>query len=205
MERRIIQLVVVVAAWLAGVGLADAQEAGRGDSIPAVLQPEYRHRKVHQAEIVAFGGSYLGRTVDSTFLVGGKAYFHISRMFALGASYGFSSPSVGFAEPETHLVNAELTISNDVAMRFGDSVVEADLYLTVGAGALRINGQWEAMGVLGGGLKIYTGLSWLAVRIDVNTYMHRRPLPGSAGFDADIALTPGLAFFFPPDPSPNER
>ncbi len=169
--------------------------------LPPVLDPACRHRKEWQAEVAPFGGSLLGPTLDATFVVGGRLWLHATSWLAAGASYGWSRPSSG-GMGDVHLVAGEVALSNDMAIRFGGTVVPADLYLTLGVGAARLRG-WEVLGVLGGGVKFYTGLPWLAVRIDVNSYLH--PTPGGDGVDVDLAVTPGVSFLFPAEAAPLER
>jgi hypothetical protein len=196
-----------IAILAAGIRSAAADEAPcrASDALPPILDPACRHRKVLQVELSLFGGSYLGASLGKTFLAGGRSYLHVDRMFAVGASYGFTHLFVGdrrfgasIEDPNVHLLSGELAISNDIAMRMGATLLEMDLYLTLGAGALRLNEEWGALGVLGGGVKFYTDLPWLAVRLDVNTYMH-----GTHGaFDVDFTVVAGLSFLFPTAPSP---
>lgn len=182
-------------------------------AIPPILDPEYRHRKRHQLELVTFGGTYLGASIKKSWLVGGRLFFHLNNMFALGASYGFQWTSVRslsaggppLTNRYTHFLDAEVAISNDVAMRIGETLLEMDLYMTVGGGVVRLDGEWGPLGVLGGGVKLYTGLPWLAVRIDVNTLIHSVDHPSGAEVDADISFSLGLCFLLPTNPSPLER
>jgi hypothetical protein len=178
-------------------------------ALPAVLDPELRHRKKHQIELALFGGTYTGPSLRKSWITGARSYFHLSNMFAVGGSYGFSrhavnhyaGPSSQLEQRNTHYLSAEGAMSTDVAMRVGRSLLELDLYMTLGVGARQLDGDWGPLGVIGGGVKLYTGLSWLAVRIDVNNYLHR---VGGA-VDMDISFAANVAFLFPPNPSPFER
>lgn len=207
--KRAIQRVLVVAlsvvaallVTLRPAAAAAAEPAGDAacppaalDAVPPVLDPACRHQKALQLELAPYGGSLLGPTIDSTFLVGGRLWLHLTAWLAAGASYGWTRPSAGLPDADVHLVAGEVAFSNDMAIRFGQTVVPADLYLTLGLGAVRLR-DWELLGVLGGGVKFYTGLSWLAIRIDVNSYLH--PTPGGDGVDVDLAVTPGVSFLFP--------
>ena len=182
-------------------------------AIPPILDPHHRHRKTHQLEMVPFGGTYLGASVNKSWIVGTRLLFHLNNMFAVGGSYGYqwtaanslSNNGPAVTDRHTQFFDAELAISNDVAMRLGSRLVEMDLYMTVGAGTIRLDGQWDFLGVLGGGVKLYTGMPWLAIRIDVNTYLHSVDHPTGAKVDSDVSVALGLSFLFPPDPSPLER
>jgi outer membrane beta-barrel protein len=182
-------------------------------AVPPILDAEYRHRKRHQIEVALSGGTYLGATLKKSWIIGGRAHFHLNNMFAVGAGYGFSRHAVSALEPggpplsdhNTHYLTGEGAMSTDVALRLGRTVVEMDLYMTLGAGARRLNGDWGPLGLIGGGVKLYTGLSWLAVRIDVANYLHAIQLTSGSKIDVDVSFALGVAFLLPPNPSPRER
>jgi outer membrane beta-barrel protein len=180
-------------------------------AIPPILDDDYLHRSRFQFELVPFGGTYLGRSLGSTFIAGGRLWFHIDKAWAVGARYGYTRIGSGTAlrqaalTPDVHLVNAEASLSNPVALRLGRTLVQMDLYLTAGVGAIMLASQWDAYGLVGGGVRFYTGLSWLAVRIDVDSHIHRTRISGTSRIDVDMSLSLGVSFIFPPDPSPYER
>jgi hypothetical protein len=51
--------------------------------------------------------------------------------------------------------------------------------------------------MIGGGLKIYLGAEWFALRFDVNSYIH--PIPKGTGdsINSDMAIWLGTAIHFP--------
>ncbi|MCC6750283.1 MAG: hypothetical protein IT371_21645 [Deltaproteobacteria bacterium] len=172
--------------------------------VPPILDPAFRHQKRYQLELSPHGGSLLGRTLGSSFLVGVRAHLHLSPWLALGASYDYSRiPSSAAFEVlptvrEVHLLLGEASISNDLAMRVGRRLVALDLFLTVGLGSMNLAQAWKLAGLVGGGVKFYVGLPWLAVRIDLLTVIHPTPVSRvSSRIDADIALTGGVSFFLP--------
>jgi hypothetical protein len=177
----------------------------RDVALPQALDPRYRHAKGGEIELTVFGATYLGASTKKSWLTGARAYYHLNAMFALGTSYGyqwiavdrFHTSSAPLRNRHTHFINAEVAISNDVAMRFGSTVLELDLFMTLGAGALRLDGHWEMLGVIGGGLKAYTGVPWLALRIDVNNYLHRVRKPAGDTVDMDISFALGLSALLP--------
>lgn len=166
-------------------------------------------KKKWQSEINIFGGDYIGDEWLNTWDVGGKYFLHLNNTFALGPSYLYSpirasSGSTfgqGLKTKNTHQVNAEMMISNDTVMRMGDDILECDLFLTLGTGAMYINEGWEPLGVLGGGLKIYTPVDFFAVRFDVNGYFHPTPEPPGSTFNSDVAMNLGVSFIFPTNKS----
>lgn len=173
--------------------------------LPAVLDPALRHQKAYEIELSPFAGTYVGPSADKSWIAGGRLHLHFNNMFAVGAAYGFQWLAVDSLSCEgpplearaTHYLDGELVISNDVAMRMGSEILEMDLFLTLGAGAVLLDAQWEFLGVAGGGIKFYTGLPWLAVRIDVNTYIHRVDHPRGAEVDTDFSFALSLAFLIP--------
>jgi hypothetical protein len=173
-------------------------------AVPPILDPRYRHQKRHQLELSPHGGSLLGRTIGSTFLAGVRARFHLGSMLSLGASYEVTrlQSTAAFEVPparrDLHFLLAEASLSNDLAMRLSSKLIALDLFLTVGLGATSLGGSWNVAGLVGGGVKFYTGLPWLAIRIDLSTLIHPTELgPSSSRVDADLALTGGLSFFLP--------
>jgi hypothetical protein len=177
-----------------------------GTKIPKILDTAHRHPKRFQLELTSFGGSYLGASLKKSWIAGSRAYFHINNMFAVGAGYGISRVYVGrqdsfgvtLEERNVHYLTAETMIANDVAMRMGKKLLELDLFLTLGVGAINLNSNWDVLGLAGGGLKFYTPVSWLAVRIDVNSYIHRTRHESRTKVDVDLTVTAGLSFLLPP-------
>lgn len=173
--------------------------------IPPILHPDHRHQKANQVEISPYGGSFLGDTLGQTWLAGNRVYYHIDSTFAVGANYSFTKlmtdKSFGFGAAMTNSwmqgVGIEGMISNDAAFRVGNNLVEMDFYLTLGAAGLKINKSWEPAGIVGGGVKFYTGIPWLAFRIDVNNYIHFTTWPGDQNLDCDVTFLGGVSFLFP--------
>lgn len=168
--------------------------------IPPALDPKYRHRKDLQVEAGIFGGTYLGATLGGTFLSGARVAFHVDGMWAVQVEYDYSRWGDAKLDRNVHHLTAAALISNDLAVRFGRTVVPMDLYLTLGVGATRLDAVWEPLGRVGGGVKFYTGVPWLAVRIDLDTWIH----PVAGHVDSDISLALGLSFLFPASPAPLE-
>jgi hypothetical protein len=194
-------LAAVLCALAPSAAARAADDAGCPDdlrAVPPALDPRYRHDKALQVEAGIFGGTLLGRTIGSTFLTGARAAFHVDGTWAVMAEYGYSRWSG--ADPNRHLLTAATTISNDIAMRIARSVLHLDLFLTLGVGAVRQEDRWRPIGRIGGGMKLYPGLPWLAVRIDLDTWVH--PIGGRV--DTDISLALGVSFLFPSRPAPLE-
>ncbi len=197
MRRLAISAVMLLAATLR---LAPAQ-----GEVPPDLDPAHRHQKRHQLELAPFIGTYLGATLKKSWITGVHSQLRLSDLLAVGASYGYSHHAVNLLscagdelrDRDAHYLSGEVSIAVDAAMRVGRHVVQMDLYATLGAGALELNGDWSALGVIAGGVRFYTGLPWLAIRIDVDNYLHRIPLSTGDKTDVDVSFQLGIALLFP--------
>lgn len=175
------------------------------ESLRHAVDAENRFSKRHQSEINVFGGDFLGDEWHNSWDVGAQYFFHINNTFAVGASYMYSpiytddSSTFGrsLKTKTTHTIDGSVMISNDAAFRAGKSVIMCDFYLTIGSGTMWINEHYEPMGMIGGGLKIYTGWPWFAIRVDVNNYIHPTPNPMGDTINSDIAFNAGVSFLFP--------
>lgn len=178
---------------------------GETSPIRESLDRRYRFSKKWQSELGVFGGDYLGDEWKNTWDAGARYYLHISNTFSVGASYIYSPIRAHSTTPfgaslttnNSHLFDAELMLSNDCAFRSGHTIIECDLFLTLGVGSMYINHLWKPAGVLGGGMKIYTPVPWFAVRFDVNTVLHPTPVPGGDTFNSDLVMNLGLSFLLP--------
>lgn len=182
-------------------------------AIPPILDPAFRQQKKHQFEFSPYGGAYLGNTVGQSWMAGTRLYYHFSNTVALGANYGFSrlltdrSTRFGSAlvNPNMQVVTIEAMFSNDAAIRAGDTIMQMDFYATLGVGPMYLNDQWQPAGLVGGGVKFYCGIPWLAFRIDVNNYIHNTSQPGKDIVDFDVTFLGGVSFLFPAKPSHHDR
>jgi outer membrane beta-barrel protein len=172
----------------------------------------YRLSKRLQNELGFFGGGYLGDETHNSWVVGGRYFLHLNNTFALGASYSYTPVITDWSSTfgqslrtkQQHLIDGEVMISNDAAFRAGNTIVELDLYFTLGLGVIRINQQNMPMGIIGGGAKFYTGYPWLTVRFDVNSYIHPTPNPNGDTLNSDMSILAGVSFLFPQRKPPEE-
>lgn len=163
----------------------------------------YSKKWVH--ELGVYGGDYLGDEWLNTWDAGARYYLHINRTFAVGANYTYSRIRAGsesafgrsLTTKNQHIADAELLISNDCAFRAGKTIIDCDLFMTIGVGATRINEQWKWLALIGGGIRIYFPPPWVALRFDVNSPIHPTPKPGGDSINADVMFNLGVSFFFP--------
>jgi hypothetical protein len=168
---------------------------------------DYRLRpsKKFIGEVDLIGGNYLGDLSRNTWAVGGRGYFHINHVFAVGTEYIYSRLSVdpssdfgrGLKTKNQHILDAQLMINNEALIAAGSYQIPMDFYLTLGFGSIYINDQWEWLSIIGGGVKIYFKPSWVALRIDVNSYLHPAPTATGDKFSGDVSFLIGVAFHFP--------
>lgn len=166
-----------------------------------------RHRlpKRFLNEFVVTGGNLLGDEWRNTWDLGGGYSLYFNKWFGVGAGYLYS-PLVydsnstfgqSITTDATHTAHGELIINNECAFEAGKSLIECDLFMTLGGGAIQINKMWKYLILIGGGIRVYTPLEWLATRFDVTSFMHPTPNPTGDTFNSDIALNLGLSFFIP--------
>jgi hypothetical protein len=182
-------------------------------AVPPALDPDYRHRGIHQLALAASIGTYLGAHLKKSWIAGARAMYRLSNRLTLGATYGYSHHAVNvlegpgdlLRERNAHYLTGEVGLITDVAMRMGRTVILMDLSTRLGAGARQLNGEWGPLGMIGGGVMFYTGLPWFAIRIDVNNYLHAIPLVRGNSVDMDVSFALGLCFFLPARRSPFEQ
>jgi hypothetical protein len=198
-----VRIASVVLAFLVLAPLAARAE----DALPAALDPAMRPSKKNRAELSVYGGSLLGASLQKTFLAGVRAYWHINPTWAVGVDGAYSRLFDGgvraiggsVSSRDIGFVDAEVLISNDVALRAGRHVVPLDLFLTAGVGAMSLAGRWEPLGKVGGGIRAYIGVPWLSPRVDLATLIHPVRHPGWTAVDVDVALMAGVSFLLPAD------
>ena len=170
-------------------------------STDAILDPPNRRLRGNQVALDAFGGSMVGRAIGQSFLVGGRLTYFPIRQLGIGAAYGFSRGIGGLSTVRgrsVHFAHGQLELPLASALRVGrKKVLEIDVFGEAGAGALYVARAWEPMGVIGGGVRLYPRVRWLAVRIDAVTFLHDTRRPMGKAFDTDVAFTLGLSVLLP--------
>jgi hypothetical protein len=166
-----------------------------------ILQPEHRKLRGNQVGLDVAGGSLIGCSVGQTFIVGGRVTYYPIRHLGIGGVYGYSrgiGGSDAVRRRSVHYAHGQLELPLISALRVGrHKVLEMDLFGVGGAGAIYIARGWNAMGVIGGGVRIYPPVRWLAIRIDALTFLHHTGREPDRTFDTDVAFTLGLSFLLP--------
>lgn len=167
-----------------------------------VLAPSSRRLRGHQIAIDLGGGSMNGRGIGQSFVATGRLTYYPIRQLGIAAVYSFSRGIGGVSTADgdwVHAVHGQLELPLISALRVGrHKVLPMDLFGEAGAGAIHLAERWQPLGVIGGGVRLYTRVPWLAVRIDALTYLHdtRREV-GAPLLDTEVAFTLGLTVLVP--------
>ncbi len=180
--------------------------ANAHSSLPEGLDFKTRKALPRWLEIEPFVGEYLGNRLDNSFVTGGRVGVRVSDAVSLGVELDYSriqfDPASSFGSSvknkNEYLGLGYFSYTLPILQRAGKAIQEADLFTTIGIGGMRINQQNRVVGMIGGGLKLYTSLPWLAVRFDVNTYLYSLPMPNGSKFADDWAFNVGPSFLFLP-------
>lgn len=175
---------------------------------PEVFDYGARKAWTTRNEFFAYYGDYYGDSFENSWVAGGEYMFHISKHFGLGADFGYSKADFNenrfyntagfFTNDNVYILDATGMIAFPAAYRVGTHIIETDLYVLLGAGTININSGYQPHGFIGGGMKIYTGEPWLAVRVDLRDTFHSTKKPSSTEFDQDLLFIAGLSFQVPP-------
>ncbi len=174
--------------------------------VPEILDVDERDAEMYRFEFTPFAGTFLGDTLQSSFLFGGMLEARLTPSLSLGADFGWSrigfDPISSFGSTVTnknlYAIEGFFTVNLPAAFLSRRGVVETDFFTTLGGGVLNINGSMRGAGFIGGGLKMYTGLGWLGFRVEVRNYFSTLSTPNGSDFTTDLTMTFGPTFMLPP-------
>ena len=178
------------------------------DAVPDVLTDEKRSAFSTHNEVFVYSGFYLGNKLGNSYVAGAEYLFRITHVWALGPSFTYTRAKTSnsvelsqagfFNNDNIYTTDLSVMISMPAAFTAGGTVVQANLYSILGVGAININDAWHPHGFIGGGMKIFPGLDWLAIRVDLRTGLQSIDTPSGKKFDQDLSLMLGLSFQIPP-------
>ena len=182
-----------------GIGLALLMFFGLAANVWA--SPAERSNEV--TPLVSF---YKGDTLRNSILGGLSYTYHINLNWWVGAS--FLGGTLAIDEPNgTALKNGDNLFTVDATVYFNipaligvtkpeDKGRVADIYVSLGGGHMWMGSVKTPYGALGGGMVLFPGYTWLAVRFDVKNLMYGLENTGGSDFNTDLAFSVGPSFFF---------
>jgi len=175
--------------------------------MPAGLDFKTRRAQRRLIEFQPFFGEYLGNILNNSFVGGARLGFRITEAITLGAEFNYSrdqfDPNSSFGRSvrtrNEYITDVFFSYAVPLLQRSSRKTVqELDLFATAGIGDLHINGKDRVVGLLGGGMKLFFKPGWIALRVDVNTYLYSLPRLNDSKFADDWTFTAGPSFLFLP-------
>lgn len=183
------------------------KEVKEEEEIPASLDYDRRKAIDHRFELSPYFGDYFGDKLNHTFIVGGDLTFNFTNMFGVVGNFSWTPASVDrtsalgaiFHQKNEWIYDGGFVINMPAVFRSRKSLVECDLYTTLGAGIVSINGGSHVGGFIGGGMKIRPNIKWFAIRVDIRDYFTSLDNPGGSDFENSLSLRVGPTFLLPPE------
>jgi outer membrane beta-barrel protein len=175
--------------------------------IPAGLDYDRRKAVDQRFELSPYGGDYFGDKLNHTFIVGADLTFNFTNMFGIVGNFSWSQASVDrtsalgaiFNQKNEWIGDGGFVVNMPALFRSRKSIIECDLYTTLGAGVVSINGAGHVGGFIGGGMKIRPNVKWFAIRVDIRDYFTSLNNPGGSDFENDLTVRVGPTFLLPPE------
>jgi len=172
-------------------------------AFPEVIDFEKRkHNSIKHFEIGPMIVPYYGDVLETSVLYGSRFNYHLTQAWSLGSTvmygdsiYDNASPVISGRNSNTHLIyDGHFMYSIPAALRISNDIpLEADMYTILGAGEEYIGGDRHITILVGGGLKMYTGIPWLAVRIGIRDYFYKLNVGGSNKTVDDLLMMIGVS------------
>jgi len=162
-------------------------------------------------EITAGGGYYASDLLSGTYIVGGSYTYHMTDETAVEFAGWWTHANAdivraledkrGVVLTDTYepMIFAEsLLLWSPVygKLRLGGTIVHFDLHVDIGVGVIDSKTSRGAAGVIGFGIKLFTGQA-VAFRIDARNRTFRQDLLDERFLVNDSAITAGLSVFLP--------
>ncbi|PIR26040.1 MAG: hypothetical protein COV43_03380 [Deltaproteobacteria bacterium CG11_big_fil_rev_8_21_14_0_20_42_23] len=173
--------------------------------IPKELQFHLRDAPVKRFELTPFVGDYLGDKFSHSFHTGAHFDYRITPAISVGSEFGWSqiqydaSSKFGSLITNDHLYSFQGNITFNIPAAFlsKKTVIESEIFTSLGGGILRINSSNRPSGFLGGGIKIYfPRCSWLGLRASVRNYFSTVQTTSGTKFSSDLSFSVGPMFLF---------
>jgi outer membrane beta-barrel protein len=162
-------------------------------------------------ELTLGGGYYESDLLSGTYIVGASYTYHMTDETAVEFAGWFTHANADIIRAledkrgvvltdtyEREYFAESLLVWSPVygKLRLGGSIVHFDLHADLGVGVIDSKTSRGAAGVLGFGIKLFTGQA-VAFRIDARNRTFRQDLLDERFLVNDSAITAGLSVFFP--------
>lgn len=208
MKKKTVLLFLSIFLVFAFSTILQAKENSSSDEeVPAGLDFKTRKNVRRLIEFNPFGGSYVGSYLNSSYVFGGRLAFRVTERFAIGGEFNYSNLrydlNSNFAQSGVRTRNEYIAdifgmYNIPVLERPFKKIQEVDLFTTIGLGDLNINKKNRIVGVVGGGIRLFTSVPWFALKVDVNTYIYSLPRLNNSKIASDWTSTLGPSFLFVP-------
>lgn len=197
---------LVLLALLLFSGVAHARNENQ-EEIPDALDFDRRKASNRRFELTPYGGDFLGDKLNHSFVVGGNLQFNITPILGIAADFGWSPANLEetsdfaatVADDNVYMMDGAFVVTMPSVFRSGKSMIEADLFTSLGAGVVRFDGSNRIGAFVGGGMKIRPNISWLAFRVEIRNYFAAVDNPTGGDFEYILNFRLGPTFLLPPD------
>ena len=149
-------------------------------------------------------GDYLGDESANSWMFGGGYAYQFSDYLGASTIYTYhrirpisnSQLANNFRSRDAHIITFAGILSNPLVLKVGKHGLSCDIFLNLGVGPGYFNAYWEPVGTVGGGLRAYIS-KWVAIRFDVNTYIHPLRSGNTERVNADMGVMGGISILFP--------
>jgi hypothetical protein len=175
--------------------------------IPDALDFDRRKAANRRLELSPYGGDFLGDKLNHSFVVGGNLQFNFTPTLGVAGDFAWSPANpdrtsafgATVGDDNVYMMDGSFVVTMPSVFRSGKSMIEADLFTTIGAGVVRFDGSNRIGGFVGGGMKIRPNISWLAFRAEVRNYFTAVDNPVGGDFEYILNLRIGPTFLLPPE------
>ena len=187
-------------------GASPAKEKAE-EEIPDALDFDRRKASSRRFELSPYGGDFLGDKLNHSFVIGGNLQFNFTPTLGIAGDFAWSPSNpdrtsafgATVADDNVYMMDGSFVLTMPSVFRSGKSMIEADIFTTLGAGVVRFDGANRIGGFVGGGIKIRPNISWLAFRAEVRNYFAAVVNPVGSDFEYILNFRLGPTFLLPPD------
>lgn len=177
------------------------------DEIPDALDFDRRKASNRRFELSPYGGDFLGDKLNHSFVIGGNLQFNFTPTLGIAGDFAWSPSDpdrtsafgATVADDNVYMMDGSFVVTMPSVFRSGKSMVEADLFTSLGAGVVRFDGSNRIGGFVGGGMKIRPNISWLAFRVEIRNYFAAVDNPVGGDFEYILNVRLGPTFLLPPE------